>query len=229
VKPHVRAAAVVPAGGGGQRMGGDVRKQYLELAGEPIVMRSLRLFLDHPAFHWVIVALPAEDMAAPPLFLPEGVIVVAGGATRGESVRFGLDAVPQAAEVVLIHDAARPLVTRDLVDRVLDAAATGVGVVPAVPVADTIKRVDGDGGVVETVDRSSLRAAQTPQGFPRRMIVDAYHHAAERGLVATDDAAVVESVGGRVIIVEGDPRNLKITTPPDLDLAETILATWRGS
>jgi 2-C-methyl-D-erythritol 4-phosphate cytidylyltransferase len=229
VKPQVRAAAVVPAGGGGQRMGGDVRKQYLELAGEPIVMRSLRLFLDHPAFHWVIVALPAEDMAAPPLFLPEGVIVVAGGETRGESVRFGLDAVPQAAEVVLIHDAARPLVTRHLVDRVLDAAARGVGVVPAVPVADTIKRVDGDGGVLETVDRSSLWAAQTPQGFPRRMIVDAYHHAAERGLVATDDAAVVESVGGRVVIVEGDPQNLKITTPPDLVLAETILATWRGS
>lgn len=220
----IRAAVVVPAGGGGERMGG-VRKQYLELAGEPMVLRSLRLFLEHPAFDWVIVALPAEDMAAPPLFLPEGVTVVAGGETRGESVGYGLAAVPESADVVLIHDAARPLVTREVVQRVLDAAASGVGVVPAVPVADTLKRVAGDGAVVETVDRSALWVAQTPQGFPRRMILDAYRQAAERGTVATDDAALVESAGGRVVVVDGDARNIKITTPPDLELAETILAT----
>jgi 2-C-methyl-D-erythritol 4-phosphate cytidylyltransferase len=230
VRARVRAAVVVAAGGGGHRMGGGgVRKQYLELAGEPILMRSLRLFLDHPGCHWVVVALPAEDMAAPPLFLPEGVIVVAGGETRSESVRYGLEAVPESAEVVLIHDAARPLLTRGLVDRVLDAAAAGVGVVPAVPVVDTIKRVGAEGTVLETLDRSALWAAQTPQGFPRGMIVDAYRQAAREGVVATDDAAVVEAGGGRVVVVDGEAGNIKITTPPDLELAETILATWRES
>lgn len=220
------AAVVVPAGGVGLRMGIDgVRKQYLELAGEPILLRSLRVFLDHPAFQWIVVALPADDMADPPLFLPQGVTVVAGGETRGDSVRFGLDAVPDAARVVLIHDAARPLVTRAVVDRVLEVAATGVGAVAAVPVADTLKRVGEDRRVVETVDRASLWGAQTPQGFPRRMVVDAYRRAGEEGVAATDDAALVERYGGRVVVVDGDVRNVKVTRREDLALAETLLAT----
>jgi 2-C-methyl-D-erythritol 4-phosphate cytidylyltransferase len=224
VSPGVRAAVVVPAGGAGERMGGDRRKQYLELAGEPILLRSLRVFLDHPDFHWIVVALPAEDMASPPLFLPQGVTVVAGGATRGDSVRFGLDAVPDSAAVVLVHDAARPLVTRAVVDRVLAAAATGVGAVAAVPVADTLKRVDQEGRVVETVERSNLWQAQTPQGFPRDMIVDAYRRAGEQGVTGTDDAGLVERYGGRVVVVAGDPGNLKVTRPEDLEMAETLLA-----
>jgi 2-C-methyl-D-erythritol 4-phosphate cytidylyltransferase len=211
-------------------MGGSgVRKQYQVLAGEPVLLRSLRVFLEHPDFRWVVVALPADDVGAPPLTLPGGVIVVGGGATRGESVRRGLEAVPFSADVVLIHDAARPLVTRALVDRVLAAATTGVGAVPAIPVADTLKRVDSDGAVLETVDRSSLARAQTPQGFPRAMIVAAYAHAAAAGFDETDDAAVVERMGGRVVLVDGDVRNTKITTQEDLALAETILATWTMS
>jgi 2-C-methyl-D-erythritol 4-phosphate cytidylyltransferase len=224
VSPEARAAVVVPAGGAGERMGGDRRKQYLELGGEPILLRSLRVFLDHPAFHWIVVALPAEDMASPPLFLPRGVTVVAGGATRGDSVRFGLDAVPDSAAVILIHDAARPLVTRAVVDRVLAAAAKGVGAVAAIPVADTLKRVDEDGRVVATVERSHLWQAQTPQGFPRDMIVDAYRRAGEDGVTGTDDAGLVERYGGRVVVVAGDPANLKVTRPEDLELAETLLA-----
>jgi 2-C-methyl-D-erythritol 4-phosphate cytidylyltransferase len=225
VTQPVRAAAVIPAGGSGHRMGAGVRKQYLELGGEPILVRSLRPFLQHPAFHWVVVALPAEDMAEPPLFLPDGVTVVAGGATRGDSVRYGLEAVPSSADVVLVHDAARPLVSRALVDRVLAIAATGIGAVAAVPVVDTLKRVAPDGAIRETLDRAGLWHVQTPQGFPLPVIVDAYRRAAEQQFVATDDSALVERYGGRVVVVEGDVRNIKVTRQQDLALAETFLGT----
>lgn len=222
--PH--AAAVIPAGGAGLRMGpGDVRKQYLELGGEPILLRTLRVFLEHPAFETVVVALPSADMAEPPLFLPDGVTVVAGGDTRGDSVRFGLEAVPRSAQVVLIHDAARPLLTRAVVDRVLNAAAAGGGAVAAVPVIDTLKRTGHDAAIIETVDRAQLWHAQTPQGFPLAMILDAYRRAAQDGVDATDDAALVERYGGRVVIVDGDVQNIKVTRPGDLALAEFLLAT----
>lgn len=217
-----RAAAVIPAGGSGRRMGG-VRKQYLELAGQPILLHAVRAFLEHPAVSWVIVALPADDVASPPSFLPEGVTVVAGGAERGESVRLALDAVPRSAEVVLIHDAARPLVTRDVIDRALAAAAGGAGAVAAIPVSDTLKRVGEGSAIQATVERAGLWRAQTPQAFPRGMIVDAYARAAAEGLTATDDAALVERFGGRVVVVEGSARNLKVTTREDLRLAELLL------
>ncbi|HUG39046.1 MAG TPA: 2-C-methyl-D-erythritol 4-phosphate cytidylyltransferase [Longimicrobiales bacterium] len=220
--PWPRAAAVIPAGGVGRRMGG-VRKQYLELGGRPVLWHAIRPFLDHPAIHWIVVALPAEDMATPPLFLPDGVTVVAGGEERGDSVRLALEAVPPAAELVLIHDAARPLVTRALVDRTLEAAAGGVGAVAAIPVPDTLKRVAGDRTIAATVARAGLWAAQTPQAFPRAMIVDAYARAAEEGVRETDDAALVERYGGRVVVVEGSPRNLKVTTPEDLRIAALLL------
>ena len=219
----MKAAAVIPAGGSGLRMGGDVRKQYLTLAGEPILLRTLRAFLGHPAVDWVIVALPPRDVHAPPFPLPEGVIAVPGGAERGDSVRAGLAAVPDAADVVLVHDGARPLVTRAVVDRVLGAAGKGVGAIAAVPVSDTLKRVDSDRAILETVERGGLWRAQTPQGFPRRMLVEAYRRAAEEGVAATDDAALVERYGGRVVVVEGDSRNLKVTRPEDLRVAEALL------
>lgn len=219
---HPRAAAVIPAGGAGLRMGG-VRKQYLELEGQPILLHAVRAFMEHPAVRWVVVALPAEDMARPPLFLPEGVTVVAGGAERGDSVRLALEAVPASAEVVLIHDAARPLVPRAVIDRALAAATAGVGAVAAIPVSDTLKRAAADGTVEATVERAGLWRAQTPQAFPRGMIVEAYARAAREGVVATDDAALVERYGGRVVLVEGSPRNLKVTTPEDLRLAALLL------
>lgn len=221
----MKAAAVIPAGGAGLRMGeGDRRKQYVELAGESVLLRSLRPFLDHPDVAWVVVALPPEDVASPPLALPEGVIAVTGGAERSDSVRNALEAVPEEAEAVLVHDAARPLLSRAVLDRVLRAVAGGTGAIAAVPVADTLKRV-GEGGVIEvTVDRAGLWRAQTPQGFPRAVIVDAYRRAAAEGVTATDDAALVERYGGRVVVVEGDVRNLKITRPEDLERAEALLA-----
>ncbi|MDX1674264.1 MAG: 2-C-methyl-D-erythritol 4-phosphate cytidylyltransferase [Longimicrobiales bacterium] len=220
----MRAAVVLPAGGAGLRMGtGGVRKQYAELAGEPILRRSMGPFLERRDVEWVVAVLPAEDVEDPPFRLPDGVVVVAGGPERGDSVRHGLDAVPAAADVVLIHDAARPLVSGAVIDRVLRAVGPDVGAVAALPVADTLKEV-ADGRITRTVDRSTLWRAQTPQGFPRPMIVDAYRRAAEEGVRATDDAALVERFGGRVVVVQGDPRNLKITRPEDLRLAELLLA-----
>lgn len=221
----MRVAAVLPAGGAGLRMGASGRrKQYAVLGGEPVLLRSLRPILEHPAVEWVVVALPADDVASPPVDLPDGVLAVVGGAERGDSVREALAAVPEAADVVLIHDAARPLLSRAVVDRVLAGVGKETGAIAAVPVADTLKRVDEGGIIRETVDRSGLWRAQTPQAFPRPMIVEAYRRAGEEGVVATDDAALVERYGGRVVVVEGDARNLKITRPEDLRTAERLLS-----
>lgn len=220
-----RAAVVIPAGGSGRRMGGE-RKQYLELAGEPMLVHAVRPFLTHDAVEWIVVALPAADAADPPGWLgalDSRVAVVAGGEERGDSVRNGLDAVPEEADVVLIHDAARPLVTIEVIGRTLTAVAEGIGAVAGIRVADTVKRVDADGRVLGTPERRRLRRAQTPQAFPREMIVAAHRRAAEEGVGATDDAALVEGYGDTVVMVEGSPENLKVTTPTDLAVAELLL------
>lgn len=200
------------------------RKQYLELDGRTVLERSLEPFLDHAAIDWIVVALPGQDVQEPPLSLPPAVVVVAGGPTRRDSVRLGLEAVPPEADVVLIHDAARPLLRRVVVDRVLETAARGLGAVAAVPVHDTLKRTGADGRITGTVDRSDLWLAQTPQGFPREMIVEAHRRALEEGWEATDDASLVERTGQRVHVVDGDPRNLKVTRPQDLELAALFLS-----
>ncbi|HEY8484844.1 MAG TPA: 2-C-methyl-D-erythritol 4-phosphate cytidylyltransferase [Longimicrobiales bacterium] len=225
-----RVAVVVPAGGAGRRMGG-VRKQYMELAGEPLLLHTLRPFLAHPAVEWVVVALPAEDVPRPPAWLVDldpRVRWVAGGEERGDSVRLALEAVPEEADLVLVHDAARPLVTREVIDRAIAAASEGVGAVAAVPVTDTIKEVDAEGRIVATPERSRLWRAQTPQAFPRAMIVDAYRRAAADGFRATDDSTLVEHYGGTVVVVEGAPENLKVTGPLDLVVAEALLRARRG-
>ncbi|HEX6937896.1 MAG TPA: 2-C-methyl-D-erythritol 4-phosphate cytidylyltransferase [Longimicrobiales bacterium] len=226
--PPIRAAVVVAAGGAGRRMGG-ARKQYAELLGEPILLHSLRPFLAHPSVVRVVVALPAEDAAEPPAWLAElaardaRIALVAGGAERGDSVHRGLEAVPESVDVVLVHDAARPLVTRAVIERTLAAASGGVGAVAAVPVTDTLKQVGADGRIVGTPDRSVFQAAQTPQAFPRAMLLDAYRRAARDGVAATDDAALVERYGGKVVVVEGAPENIKVTRPIDLVVAEALL------
>lgn len=225
----MRVAAVIAAGGSGARMGGGgPRKQYLELAGEPVLLRALRPILAHPDVEWVVVALPPGDADDPPFPFPDGVSLVEGGTERGDSVGRALDAVPEEADVVLIHDGARPLLTAALVERTLRAAAGGTGAVAAVPVSDTLKRARSDGRITGTVERRDLWRAQTPQAFPRSMIVDAYRRAREEGVRATDDAALVERYGGGVMVVEGDVRNLKVTHPEDLVLAELLLGAETG-
>jgi 2-C-methyl-D-erythritol 4-phosphate cytidylyltransferase len=199
--------AIVVAAGSGTRFG--ERKQYLPLAGARVLDWALREPLAR--CDGVVLVVPADvvDDAEP------GVTrVVAGGATRSGSVRNGLAAVPGDAEVIVVHDAARPVPLPGVWERVLDAVADGAdAAVPAVPVTDTLRHRDG-----RTVDRDGVVAVQTPQAFRADALRRA--HAAE--LEATDDAALVEAVGGTVVVVDGDPANLKITTPVDLSFAELL-------
>ncbi|MBV9773087.1 MAG: 2-C-methyl-D-erythritol 4-phosphate cytidylyltransferase [Gemmatimonadetes bacterium] len=221
-EPAGLAAAVVVAGGSGRRMGGGVRKQYLEVSGEPILLHALRPFLAHPAVGVVVVVLPAEDTAAPPAWLAAlDVTVVAGGEERGDSVWNGLVATPEDAATVLVHDGARPFVTAGVIDRVLATARTGAALA-ALPVTDTLKEVGSDGTVLGTPDRARFWQAQTPQGFPRATILDVHRRAREEGVRATDDAALCERYGIPVRVVEGAPENIKVTRPADLAVAEAL-------
>lgn len=218
------AAAVVVAGGRGVRFGDEgARKQFRELRGEPLAARACRPFLAASAVEAVVLVLPPDVASDPPDWVRElGVTVTAGGAERRDSVARGLAAVRDGTETVLVHDGVRPLVTAGLVGRVLSAAAAGDGVVPVVPLRDTVKEVDGEGRVVRTVDRSRLRRVQTPQGFPLDGLRRAHREVGD-DVPATDDASLCEAYGMEVRTVEGDPENLKVTTPEDLARAGWIL------
>jgi 2-C-methyl-D-erythritol 4-phosphate cytidylyltransferase len=222
---------IIVAAGRGVRLGGLVPKQYRELGGVPMLLRALRPFASHPEVAHVVVVLPAADAVRPPLFLAEltgGTLSVgAGGAERSDSVARGLSALPAECAVVLVHDAARPLVDRDIIDRVIAVARGGEGAVPAIAIGDTVKEADGaDQGVprvLRTVPRERLWMAQTPQGFPRALLETAHARARKDGVGATDDAALVERMGGTVVLVPGSRRNFKVTTDEDFLLAERIL------
>ncbi len=223
---ELTVGVVVPAAGSGQRMGG-LAKAFLELSGEPILMRALRPFLEHPGVREVVVSLPTADAESPPGWLVEAdqrIRVVAGGETRRDSVWAGLQVLSDSLGVAVVHDGARPLVSRDVVDRCIHLAGRGVGGVAGVRAVDTIKEVDGDLRVLATPDRSRLWHAQTPQAFPLGMIMDAYRRAFTDDFAATDDAALVERVGGPVVMVESSEENLKITRPEDLEMAELMLS-----
>lgn len=220
---------VVPAAGTGRRMGGR-KKAFLELGGEPILRRSLTPFLGLSQVEAVAVALPADEADSPPAWLTgldPRIRIVPGGATRLHSVLLALEALPPEVDLVLVHDAARPLVTPEVIRRCLEGAGPGVGAVAGWPVVDTLKRVDEEGFVVETPDRSDLWRAQTPQAFPMTELLGAYRQAAARGMEATDDAGVFTARGGRVRMVEGSPWNLKVTHPGDLPVAERLLDLQR--
>ena len=208
--------AIVVAGGSGSRFGDAAPKQFLDLGGLRLI--DWALAAAGAACGGVVAVLPAAHLKGT---LAAGVVAVTGGATRSASVRAGLEAVPADAAVIVVHDAARPLADPALFERVIAAVRAGAdGAVPGVPVADTIKRVDPSGGVVlETLDRPALRAVQTPQAFAAAVLRRAHAGQAD----ATDDAALVEAAGGRVVVVDGDPANLKITGPDDLVRAETLL------
>jgi 2-C-methyl-D-erythritol 4-phosphate cytidylyltransferase len=219
---------VIVAGGSGRRVGGPVRKQYLEIDGIPVLLRAVLPFLIDPRIRQVVVVLPADDVEAPPPWLASlGVRIVAGGAERGDSVRNGLAAVEGDVDFVLVHDGARPFVSTGVIERVLDAAPRAA--IAAVPVTDTIKQVDEDGTIAGTPDRARLWQAQTPQGFPRAELVRAYERALGDGFAATDDAALYERYVGPVRVVAGSYRNLKVTRPGDLAVAEALaLAPGEG-
>lgn len=214
------------AAGRGERLGGKVPKQYREIAGVPMLLRALRPFTSHPEVAQVVVALPPEDATNPPGWLAPltggSLLLVPGGAERSASVAAGLEALSPACEILLVHDAARPFVSREVIDAVIQTARTGVGAVPALPLGDTVKETrDSSSQTVErTVPRDRLWRAQTPQGFPRQLLVRAHAAAGNQG--ASDDAALVERLGHEVRLVPGSERNLKVTTAEDLRLAELI-------
>lgn len=216
----------VPAAGLGRRMGGR-RKPWLELAGEPLLLHALRPFLAHEDVVAVRVALSPSDATDPPGWLTgldERVRIVPGGGTRAESVRRAVEALPADVTVIMVHDAARPLVDRTILDRCLEVARTGSGAVAGWPATDTLKEVDERGRVVATPDRARIWHAQTPQAFPAAVLRRAYADLTDAGS-PTDDASLVERAGGTVVMVRGSPRNLKVTRPEDLPLAELFLGT----
>jgi len=216
--------ALLVAAGVGERLGEERPKAFVRLGELPLLAEPLRRLEDSPWIDAIVVAVPAgwEEptiLLAEELSATKVVAAVAGGSSRAESVRLALAEVPEDAVVTLVHDAARPLVTDAVLERVLAPLSEGWdGVVPALGLADTVKRVR-DGAVVETVDRSDLVAAQTPQAFLATVLRRGY--AGDLAGV-TDCASLVERAGGRVKVVPGDPRLLKITTPADLEL----VASW---
>ena len=213
--------ALVPAAGSGVRLGPGAPKALRLLAGEPLLLHAVRGLRRATSVGPVVVAAPADDLERVRRLLHGlDVVVVAGGAERQDSVRAALAALPIHVDLVLVHDAARCLTPVAVVDRVVAALRAGAqAVVPVLPVADTVKRVDGE-RVVTTVDRSALRAVQTPQGF-RREVLERAH--ASSGPVLTDDAGLVEAVGGQVTTVAGADEAFKVTRPLDLVLAEALL------
>lgn len=222
--------ALIVAAGSGSRFGADRPKQYLDLSGETILRRSVRAYLEHPRIDRVVVVINPElrdlyDEAVAGLDLPPP---VAGGASRRESVSLGLEALAlDPPDTVLIHDAARPLVSAETVSRVIDALAVHPGALAAVPVNDTMKRA-ADGVCVETVPRDGLWRAQTPQGFRFPDILAAHRAAALLNRDFTDDTGVAENAGLVVAPVPSDEENFKVTTPEDLVRAERVLAARLG-
>lgn len=216
--------AVIVAAGTASRMGG-VDKVMAQLRGEPVIVRTVRQFQNADVIQEIVI-VTRPDLIVPIMELCAGFdkvkAVVAGGDSRQESVSLGLNALSKKVKLAAIQDGARPLVTWQVIDRVVRAANTYGAAAPAVPVKDTVKVVSG-GVVIETPDRNRLQAVQTPQVFDFDMLRGALKKAAEDDIQVTDDCSAAEYMGMRVKIVEGDERNLKITTPMDLKIAELFL------
>jgi len=222
--------AIIAAAGSGTRMASDRPKQFLQLAGTPVIFHTLRVFEQCDSIHEVIVVLPAAESAgflsqAGKFGLRKIARVVPGGATRADSVKRGLLAVRSAtAEIVAVHDGVRPFVTVEEIEATVAAAQSDGAAILVAPVTDTIKQVV-DGRVVETFDRNRVRRALTPQCFRYDVLRRAYEHTDVTDHSVTDESVLVEKLGFPVSIVEGSPRNIKITTAEDLAIAEALLAT----
>ena len=216
--------AVIVAAGSASRMGG-IDKVMAPLGGEPMIVRTVRAFQDCDAIREIVV-VTREDLIRPITSLLSSmdkvIAVVAGGASRQESVHLGLNTLSKKVQLAAIHDGARPLVSYEVIDRTVRAANTYGAAAPAIPVKDTIKRVQG-GVVTDTPDRASLRAVQTPQVFDFDLLRGALKKAKEERAQVTDECSAVERMGFCVKIVEGDERNIKVTTPMDLKIAEMLL------
>ena len=220
--------AIIAAAGAGTRMASDRPKQFLQLAGTPVIIHTLKVFEQCESINEVILVLPAAESAgflslAAKFGLRKMARVVPGGVTRADSVKRGLMAIRAAtAEIVAVHDGVRPFVTAEEIDAVVAAAQTDGAAILVAPVTDTIKQVS-DRRIVQTLDRGELRRALTPQCFRYELLRDAYQQADVNDPSLTDESALVEQLGHAVSIVEGSARNIKITTLEDLAIAEAIL------
>ena len=223
----MHVSAIIAAGGRGSRFGGAQPKQFELLAGVPILKRTVDTFLTGYPFDEVVVALPPELAARPPAYLDD-VIVVEGGERRQDSVARAFAAVAPSSQVIVIHDAARPLVSPSLIERTVAAAVEHGAAIAALQVRDTVKRGDGSRTIRGTLPRDEIFLAQTPQAFRVGVLRDALA-LASTATDATDEAMLAERAGHHVHLVEGEPRNLKITTPDDLDMAERLLARKGGA
>jgi len=219
-------AVVIPAGGVGSRFGARTPKQFLRLGTMPILAATVQHFARHPAVRAVVVAAPEPWVARAGRILGRVVThtpltVVAGGRTRQDSVWLALQAAPEDVEIIVVHDAVRPMITRRLVDTVVRAAAAEGAAICALPLTETVKRVRAE-RVEATLDRSELWAVQTPQAFRADLLREAHEKARRDGVVGTDDAMLVERLGHPVRVVRGLAENVKITTPADLRRARFL-------
>jgi 2-C-methyl-D-erythritol 4-phosphate cytidylyltransferase len=222
---------VIVAGGESTRTSGTELKQFRWVAGKPMLLHSLQTFMARPDVVSVVCVIPKQFVADPPPWIfqcdVDRLLLSIGGRTRTESVRNGLEDLPDEASIALIHDAARPLIDDALIERVVSRARAGECVVPALPIVDTIKETDDAGRVARTVDRANLWRAQTPQGFPRQFIERAHREARANNATATDDAALCERLGIPVVIVPGSERAMKVTDESDFERVEALFAAAR--
>jgi 2-C-methyl-D-erythritol 4-phosphate cytidylyltransferase len=217
---------VIVAGGSSTRAGGTELKQFRWIAGKPALLHSLQTFMSRPDVLSVVVVLPQAYAADPPPWIfqcdIDRLMVSTGGRSRTESVRNGLEDLPDEASIVLVHDAARPLVGDATVDRVVASVRAGNCTIAALPVVDTLKEVDDTGTIVRTIERERLWRAQTPQGFPREVIVRVHREARADRVTATDDAALCERLGIPVKVVRGSERAMKLTEDSDFARGEAL-------
>lgn len=225
-------SVIIPAAGQGKRFGAGKNKAFVSLAGKTILERTVAAFSDLPGVSEIIIVIAPDELdeiKRQVKFYPRQDIIkaVAGGSERQYSVENALAAIRDDAEIVLIHDGARPLISRRVIHQVIKAVRDNSAAIVAVPVKDTIKVVDSGGFVTSTPVRSELWAVQTPQGFKRSLLIQAYKKAREENFLGTDDSSLVERLGIPVKIVPGEYENIKITTPEDLPIAKMILTENR--
>lgn len=217
---------VIVAAGSSSRTADGALKQFKWIAGRPMLLHSLQLFQERADVAMVVCVVPQAYAGDPPPWIfqsdSERLLLSVGGRTRAESVRNGIADLPPSCGIILVHDAARPLVPMAVVDRVVDAVRSGTSAIAALPVVDTLKEVDADERIVRTVAREGLWRAQTPQGFPRDVLLRAHRAAMDGGYDATDDAALVERIGEPVLVVRGSERAMKVTEAADFGRAEAM-------
>ncbi len=217
---------IIVAAGSGTRTGSSELKQFRWVAGKPMLLHSLQTFQSRKDVAMVVCVLPRNHVGDPPPWIfqcdADRLLLSVGGRHRTESVANGLEDLPPECEIVIVHDAARPLVSGETISRVIEQARAGNVAVAALPVTDTLKRVDSQNKVVITVERSGLWRAQTPQGFPRKILEQAHRDAREVSRTAHDDAALCEHLDVQIVVVEGSERAAKITTESDFALVEAL-------